>query len=164
MHKNWNSFKLKIAINTSKDKIFNAWSTSKGLEQWFLSNAEFTKKDGSIRAKSNPVEANEDYKWEWYGFPDYVEYGLIKETNHKDSLTFSFQTTTDVTIKVGEEAGENIITLVQDRIEFIDDPSKNLHVLCGFGWTFYLANLKSVLEGGLDLRNRNNDLKGVVNG
>jgi hypothetical protein len=31
------------------------------------------------------------------------------------------------------------------------------------GWTFYLANLKSVLEGGLDLRNKNARLQRLVN-
>jgi hypothetical protein len=32
-------------------------------------------------------------------------------------------------------------------------------VQCQLGWTFYLANLKSVIEGGVDLRNKNVDLK-----
>jgi len=30
------------------------------------------------------------------------------------------------------------------------------------GWIFYLTNLKSVLEGGLDLRNRKVELKNVI--
>ena len=34
---------------------------------------------------------------------------------------------------------------------------------CLEGWTFYLTNLKSVIEGGLDLRNKNLDIKGVIN-
>lgn len=31
------------------------------------------------------------------------------------------------------------------------------------GWTFYLTNLKSILEGGFNLRNKNNKLGDVVN-
>jgi hypothetical protein len=30
------------------------------------------------------------------------------------------------------------------------------------GWIFYLINLKSVLEGGLDLRNRKVELRNVI--
>ena len=39
----------------------------------------------------------------------------------------------------------------------------SIYVDCSYGWTFFLANLKSVLEGGIDLRNRNVDIKNVVN-
>ena len=31
------------------------------------------------------------------------------------------------------------------------------------GWTFYLTNLKSVIEGGADLRETQTDLAGLVN-
>jgi hypothetical protein len=31
------------------------------------------------------------------------------------------------------------------------------------GWVFYLANLKSFPEGGIDLRNKNEKLKSVIN-
>lgn len=34
---------------------------------------------------------------------------------------------------------------------------------CKTGWTSYLANLKSVLEGGIDPRNKNEQLKAVIN-
>jgi hypothetical protein len=34
---------------------------------------------------------------------------------------------------------------------------------CGEGWTFYLTNLKSILEGGVDLRNKEMKLKNVIN-
>jgi hypothetical protein len=34
---------------------------------------------------------------------------------------------------------------------------------CQLGWTFYLTNMKSIAEGGIDLRNRDIDFKNVVN-
>ena len=37
------------------------------------------------------------------------------------------------------------------------------HMGCLGGWTFYLANLKSYLEGGVDLRNKNLALNNMVN-
>jgi len=37
------------------------------------------------------------------------------------------------------------------------------YVECGKGWTFYMANLKSILEGGHELRNKNINLHQVIN-
>ena len=37
------------------------------------------------------------------------------------------------------------------------------YIECGKGWTFYLANLKAVLQGGVDLRNKNVLIQKVVN-
>lgn len=37
------------------------------------------------------------------------------------------------------------------------------HIGYKTGWTFYLANLKSILEGGIDLRNRNPDAGEMLN-
>jgi hypothetical protein len=59
--------------------------------------------------------------------------------------------------------GETICELIQDRIPSNADLSHHLYVLCGEGWTFYLANLKSILEGGIDLRNKNIELTQLVN-
>ena len=56
-----------------------------------------------------------------------------------------------------------MVTLTQEEVIFEEDPNENLYVQCGEGWTFYLANLKSVYEGGLDLRNKDIEIKGVLN-
>ena len=37
------------------------------------------------------------------------------------------------------------------------------HIGCREGWVFYLANLKSIQEGGIDLRNKNPGIKKVIN-
>jgi hypothetical protein len=47
---------------------------------------------------------------------------------------------------------------VQEHIPQESDPEKNLYVQCQLGWTFYLANLKAVMEGGKDLRNKRVEL------
>ena len=44
-----------------------------------------------------------------------------------------------------------------------DDTDLRIFLECGEGWAFYLTNLKSHLEGGIDLRNRNERITGVVN-
>ena len=51
----------------------------------------------------------------------------------------------------------------QSEIPIDDNSKENIRLGCAFGWTFYLLNLKSVLEGGLDLRNKDSELNGVIN-
>ena len=66
-------------------------------------------------------------------------------------------------IAPGLDEGETIVELTQFNIE-LDDRSKSIfHVGCMQGWTFYLANLKSIMEGGIDLRNKNEKLKRMMN-
>jgi len=56
-----------------------------------------------------------------------------------------------------------VVELWQENIPGDEDSKVNLHMGCTKGWTFYLTNLKSILEGGIDLRNKNISLKNVVN-
>jgi hypothetical protein len=65
-------------------------------------------------------------------------------------------------VSIKQEDGETICELVQDMpMEEIHE-QRHFFIECGNGWGFYMANLKSVLEGGLDLRNKNINLKQVI--
>jgi hypothetical protein len=62
-----------------------------------------------------------------------------------------------------EENGYHIVELVQENIPEDDNGKHNWHLGCKTGWTFYLANLKSLAEGGIDLRNKDENLKNMIN-
>jgi len=68
-----------------------------------------------------------------------------------------------VRIEIGDDDGETMVELTQSDIPLDEDSIHNLYVGCSRGWTFYLTNLKSILEGGIDLRNRNINLVDVIN-
>jgi hypothetical protein len=55
------------------------------------------------------------------------------------------------------------VELVQEEIPTDENGKQIFHLGCKSGWTFYLANLKSIFEGGIDLRNRNTKLQDVLN-
>jgi hypothetical protein len=61
-----------------------------------------------------------------------------------------------------EEEGEKIVELLQENIPSDEAGRHMWHVGCKTGWTFYLANMKSLFEGGIDLRNRNVKLQHVI--
>ena len=82
----------------------------------------------------------------------------ILEANGQDFLKFSFTGDCIVSVQFSTRNGLTIIELEQTDIPQESDPTKNLLVQCQIGWTFYLANLKSVMEGGKDLRNKRVEL------
>lgn len=160
---NWSKFILRVPVNADVQKIYDAWAKPSQIEKWFLRKAEFRKPDNAARGKEEDVKKDDAYTWMWYGYSDDVaEKGKVLEANGIDLFSFSFGTAGDVTVKIKAEEGETIVELLQENIP-VDEKSKiNYHIGCTKGWTFYLANLKSILEGGMDLRNKNEKLKDVV--
>jgi uncharacterized protein YndB with AHSA1/START domain len=158
----WSRFVKRISIDARAEDIYDAWATRAGLESWFLSKAEFTS-GGVIRASDSGVQKGDTYSWNWHGFADYEGTGEILLTNEKDFLEFTFSGGCIVSISVKEEAGETICELTQMMPQEKDEDKQYYYIECGKGWTFYMANLKSILEGGIDLRNRNNDLEDMIN-
>lgn len=159
----WKQFTRRIPIKAPAKAIYEAWTTQQGLESWFLRLSQFTKPDGSIRPKNSQAETGDIYKWLWHGYDDsVVEEKKILLANGWDQLSFSFSGDCIVTVSIRQEEGENILELVQDMPQEDNREQQYFFVECGKGWTFYLANLKSVLEGGLDLRNKNPKLKDVL--
>jgi len=56
-----------------------------------------------------------------------------------------------------------VVSLTQKNIPTDDQNKINTRLGCDSGWSFYLVNLKSIYEGGLDLRNKNEKLKSMLN-
>ncbi|MEK7224760.1 MAG: SRPBCC domain-containing protein [Bacteroidota bacterium] len=160
---NWKQFSKRVPVKTLPKAIYDAWSTQQGLENWFLRLAQFTKADGSIRPRNSPVEKGDRYKWLWHGYDDAVaEEAIILSANGWDQLSFGFSGGCIVTVSIKQEEGETICELVQQMPMEDEKEQQHFYIECGKGWTFYLTNLKSMLEGGLDLRNKNPSLKQVI--
>lgn len=155
----WTSFKVTGDYETSIPVLYAAWSTSQDIEKWFLRTANFYSNDGRKRRRDEPVSAGDTYRWFWHGWGDDVfEDGKILEANGTDLIKFTFTGGCIVSINLKKINEVSVVTLVQENIPEETDPSKNLFVHCQTGWTFYMANLKSVTEGGVDLRNKRLDL------
>lgn len=152
----WSRFTKRIGINASVEDIFDAWTSQENIEKWFLSSAEF-----SHRNRKDIIRKGDTYVWKWHA-SDFVAEGEVLFNNEKDHLEFTFLGCT-VSVKVFEEAGENLLEIAQYDIPLDDESRMNLFAGCSRGWTFYATNLKSILEGGIDLRNKNEKLSDVVN-
>lgn len=162
MARDWTSFRRRITVNYPTRAIYEAWAIPSQIERWFLRSAEYVAFDGSPRDRDLEVEAGDTYLWRWHGYLDDVsESGRIIEANGIDRFVFSFTGECIVSVDIRNESGETIVELTQSKIP--DDKDHGIYVDCSYGWTFYLGNLKSVLEGGIDLRNKNVEVKNVIN-
>jgi len=160
----WKQFTKRITIHASPSDIFNAWATQHGLESWFLRSAVFKKPDGKQRDKDESIQKGDHYKWLWFGYEDTTaEESEILFSNGKDELQFGFSGGCVVKVTMKEEAGETICELQQTMPMDDESEQRYFFIECGKGWTFYMANLKSILEGGVDLRNKNVQIQNVVN-
>lgn len=155
----WSSFIVTIPLNAPKDEISNAWTSQEGLESWFLRSAEFSSPDQVLRGRNETIQIGDQYKWTWYGWPEEIlEKGEILKPQADDIIRFTFGNAGIVSVKTYQQGPETILQLTQEQIPVDEDAKLNFHVGCKTGWTFYLLNLKSILLGGLDLRNKNSGL------
>jgi uncharacterized protein YndB with AHSA1/START domain len=162
MARDWSTFTRRITVNYPTRAIYEAWAIPSQIERWFLRTAEYAGFDGEPRDRDKCVEQGDAYLWRWHGHLDDVkEQGMITAANGLDTFAFTFTDNCLVSVNIHDEEGETVVELTQSRIP--DDPTHSVYVDCSYGWAFYLANLKSVLEGGIDLRNRNMAVKNVVN-
>lgn len=159
---NWTAYTKKIAIRASIADTYDAWTKSDALEKWFLQKAEFYNAMGTRMDANTPAQAGTRYNWLWYLYKDPME-GIIKAVNGKDHLQFTFEGECLVDVDLREENGYTIVELRHHNIPLDDHSRQFVRLGCSNGWTFYLANLKSVLEGGIDLRNKDENLVPMIN-
>jgi uncharacterized protein YndB with AHSA1/START domain len=158
----WTAFTRKIAIRAKLTDIYHAWTKASEIEKWFLSKAVFNDTNGTRLSAEKTVEKGCTYEWNWYLF-DNTEHGKINEANGKDFLQFTFAGNCLVDIKLSLQDDFVIVELTQKNIPTDDHSKQGIRLGCESGWSFFLVNLKSVYEGGIDLRNKDTNLKGMLN-
>ena len=163
MKNTWSSFKLRVNVSASIKEVYDAWATPVGLEKWFLRKTLTRDEQGILKNKEGRMKENDTYEWYWYGYPDsVVEKGKILKAKEESIFSFTFSMHCPVTISLYREFDETIVELVESELPTDDETILKHYIGDSKGWIFYLANLKSVLEGGLDLRNRKVELTNVI--
>jgi uncharacterized protein YndB with AHSA1/START domain len=161
---NWSLFIVRIPINAPSQELYDAWTTRKGMEHWFLRMAEFKTPDGQLRKDDEHVQRGDTYTWRWYGWSDDIEeHGKILLANGHDYFQFKFGEAGICTVNIKQEQGYNIVELVQSDIPTDEEGMHYYHLGCKTGWTFHLTNMKSIFEGGADLRNKDLNIHNVIN-
>lgn len=156
----WSNFAVNLPINEPKEKIIEFWMNQDNLEKWFLKLAEFITPNGHKREKTENIRVGDTYRWQWFGWPESIEeHGKIIDPKEGEFLRFVFGKAGTVGVSVVTKNNQTILRLIQENIPVDEESRMNFHVGCKTGWTFYMLNLKSVLQGGPDLRNKHSELQ-----
>ncbi len=157
----WTRFTRRIYINAPIPSVYRALSTERGLLSWLLAESRITDRDGNRRRSNQTVQVGDKYEWAW--FDGAREKGEILEANGKDRLAFTFFIDEPVIITLRDINGRTLVDLKQENIPDTPQSRKDIWLGCILGWSFYLTNLKSILEGGIDLREHEPGGKHLVN-
>lgn len=158
----WTSFTLRILVKANISDIYNAWTKSTEIEKWFLKSATYTDTQGNKTGKGQPVMKGYGYEWTWYLYDD-IATGKITESNGSDFIQFTFEGECLVDVKLSEQKDYVLVELTQKNIPTDDNSKRNIRLGCHNGWSFYMVNLKSIYEGGIDLRGKDPDFKPMLN-
>lgn len=158
----WTSFTKRIAVKSDLKTIYDAWTKASELEKWFLKEVTFFNADESAFDPNLNVRNNTRYQWYWYLYKDPMV-GFMEEANGENFIRFTFEGDCLVDISLEEKEEYVVISLKHYNIPTDDQSRQFVRLGCSNGWTFYLANLKSVYEGGVDLRNTDESLGPMIN-
>ena len=157
----WTRFTRRIIIKAPIATIYDAWTKAGEIEKWFLKEAKFYDANGGELPKNTPASAGNGYHWIWYVYEE-TEKGEILEANGVDFVRLTFANSI-LEVKLVQHESGVIVELTQKGIPQDDNSRQYIRLGCHAGWTFYLINLKSIYEGGIDLRNTDENLPGMLN-
>jgi uncharacterized protein YndB with AHSA1/START domain len=140
----WTQFTLRVAINKTPAQVFKAWTDDKIVSKWFTEKTVIEPhKNGRIY-------------FEWLA-GDMMDAKVISIVKNR-SFTFPFGSKGErVTVRFKKDGRGCICELHQYSMKTTPESKWNMHRGCIQGWTFFLTNLKSFLDHGIDLRSRDPD-------
>jgi uncharacterized protein YndB with AHSA1/START domain len=141
----WSQFTQCVAVAAPVEIVYKMWTDPQQLRSWFVADARMDLKKGG------------DYEWTWYGGTK--EKGKILNSKKPNKLAFTFANSKCEVIVKKDKRG-SLVTLKQYDIPTGEKDKVNIHLNCSCGWTFYLTNLKTFLEFGIDLREK--DMKRIT--
>lgn len=161
MEFSFDQFTKKIHINASIEKIYECWTTVRGIKSWFLSDASYTDGSGNERNDEETIQKGDRYVWKWHNWNGKEE-GTILEANGKDFINFTFANDgCKVSVELKKVNNAVLVTLKQYEMATDDKTKMNLYNGCSCGWTFWLTNLKAYLEHGIVLNEKQFDLTDI---
>ncbi len=147
----WTSFRLYVAIDAEPDRIFQSWATSAGMEGFFVEMMAIRDQDGKLLKPDETADAGCQYVWRW-------DSGALIKGEFLDvvpgrEIGFTFGEY-KVRIRVFPGKTGTILELYQYDMEDTEHNRMHLHTNCRAAWVYFLTVLKTLLEHGVDGRDR----------
>jgi uncharacterized protein YndB with AHSA1/START domain len=152
-------FTSKIWINARPEDLILGWTRTDLVTKWFVNQCEFLDVNGLACPNARPGGT---YKWTW--LDGSVDASQVLEVEPTRVLYNWYNNQGTIEITATPDQSGSMVQLTQKMSDKIE-PQEVLMAQygCKIGWTFFLANLKSVVEGGIDLREKSPDRTHVLN-
>jgi uncharacterized protein YndB with AHSA1/START domain len=158
----YESFTQRIRIKAAPDVVMTFWLMSDLVQLWFVPACRYIRPDIEDRAGNELAQPGDRYEWTWVDGTR--EVSTVREVTFPLRATFGwFEDTCDVQVTLEPEGEGTLITLIQTNTQETEAERLQATLECGQGWQFYLLNLKSYLEGGIDLRETEPGVPGLIN-
>ena len=138
----WSEFTLRLPVAAPAEKVFKMWADPKMMNKWLVEDAKMK------------LKKNADYEWTWYG--GFKDTGKILNVRKPSKIVFSFTSGSKCEVMIKKNRRGSMVILRQYNIPN-NDEHKVMHLNSSNGWTFYLTNLKTYMEYGIDLRETDPD-------
>jgi hypothetical protein len=118
--------------------------------------------DNQLRSPDDIMQVGDQYHWRWH--QDLQTSGTILDVVENERLQFTFGDRTPdsdekVIVTVTFKALDDTTSIVLKQENLPDDERSHVHwhMGCNMGWSFFMTNLKALLEHGVDLRELDSD-------
>ena len=147
----WSQFNVCMYYRAPRAEVFRRFATAAGLESFFIGQAEHRAPDGTPRGRDAIVQLGDTYQWTY--LHDFAHGGTFLAVEPDRLVRFTFgDMTVQVRLRTVGDATE--VDLHQTGCATEDPARAWQHVNCRSCWIYFLTNLRSVLAGGEDLRDR----------
>lgn len=149
----WTQFTVHMYYRAPRSRVFAAWATSAGLASFFIASARHTAPDGSLRRPDEHAQGGDLYEWQW--LHDFALSGRVLACVPEESVSYTFGGEMRIDVTITPYDDEQVQVRVHQTGCATEDPDRAWqHLNCRSCWVYFLTNLKSVLEHGIDLRDR----------
>ncbi len=158
---NWDNFKRSIIVKSDIETCYQMIATSEGIVKWFIGEAIYNANSGNPRSIDEFIQKGDTYYWKWY-HKELEITGKVLETNGKDLIKFTFGDAGTVSFKLINYK-ERVLVELKQEVYPGKTYDKFAHINCYVCWSFFLINLKSVVENGIDLREIEAEIDSLAN-
>jgi len=148
----WSRFRLGIHVRKTPPQVFRLLATAAGLAKWFPNEAVYRDRAGRTRRPTELAKSGDAYFKRFVYAGGVQGDGVVLSARRERLFKISFGENGEVCFRLKPKDRGTLVELIQDRIPTHPEARIESHLGCRTGWTFFLTNLKSVAEGGPDLR------------
>lgn len=147
----WATFDLYVAINAAPETVLNKWSTINGMESFFVQMMQITGPHGEFRAPESLAKSGDRFVWRWHNGRRVTGEYLASDSENEVRFTFG---ESRISVAVQSYKNGSLLHLKQYDIPDTEDARMHIHVNCRAAWVYFLTVLKTLLEHGVDGRDK----------